>query len=516
MKLTAITTAILFVPLLLTGCSPDSNSNSAPSAKQPATEEAQASGIPPASATPSAASSASEDLRIDLIKQDKGFSFPLHDSEEVNGFVAQTFPAPNDRNLVAHVVKRTVYDPEGIRYRLDVVAVNPKEQTYSLYPAADIIVKDNYSVDSIAGAYGFTKQDQLVLVQPKKREDGQEGIQYDVVALDLRNGRMKTIAANAVPDVSPSFYARGWMNNSGYLYLNSYSDGRLWSVDILTGEVRRIEGPFKHEWPLYLVTPSPDGNLFWHEQTDSFRLYDRNGKELKVIPPTLGYHSYPAFDWSPDSRFAALAFTLSDSHDNVLGGDEAYIIAPEAIAFYDEKGDLTWDVQAKPKEGLTHVDWNGWLAKGNEGVLSWYRLDRAEKGAVPRKIDRTYALANVLTGQITNLTPAKKLEDLKSPMAVVSRTGPLLFVDRDEGLFWSPAEETGNEDRNYVLLSKPEGPQLIWAARDYSSEQTTISRYNPVNHAISVTVFNEPLGEGLQLVDDTLIVDNKMNYRWIH
>ncbi|WP_336774556.1 TolB family protein [Paenibacillus sp. MMO-58] len=400
---------------------------------------------------------------------------------------------------------------------MDVVVVKPKEQTYSLYPVADLIVKDDYSVDSITGAYGFTKQDQLVLVQPKKREDGQEVIQYDVVALDLSNGRMKTITANAVPDVSPSFYARGWMNHSGHLYLNSYSDGRLWSVDVLTGEVQSIGGQFKNEWPLYLVTPSPDGNLFWHEQTDSFRLYDRNGKELKVIPPTIGYHSYPAFEWSPDSRFAALSFTLSDSHDNVLGGDEAYIIAPEAIAFYDEKGDLTWDVQAKPKEGLNHVDWNGWLADGEEGVLSWYRLNRAAEGA-PRKADLSYALANVATGKITKLTQAKQLEELKSPMPViVNRTTPMLIIDREQRLYWMP-EEAAQADSpfRYQLLSKPTAVQLIWSCYDYSSEQTKITRYNPVNHATSVTVFNEPLGEGLQLINDTLIVDNKMNYRWIH
>ncbi|ACT00027.1 hypothetical protein [Paenibacillus sp. JDR-2] len=513
MKLTSITIAILIVPLLLTGCSPDSNSNSATSAKPPATAEAEASGIPSASAAPSV----SEDLRIDLVKHDKGFSFPLQISEGVNGFVAQTFPAPNDPNLVAHLVKRRVYDPEGIRYRLDVVAVKPKEQTYSLYPVADLIVKDDYSVDSITGAYGFTEQDQLVLVQPKKREDGQEGIQYDVVALDLYNGRLKTIAANAVPDVSPSFFAKGWMNKSGQLYLNSYSDGRLWSVDVLTGKIQSIEGQFKHEWPLYLVTPSPDGNLFWHEQTDSFRLYDRNGKELKVIPPTLGYHSYPAFEWSPDSRFAALSFTLSDSHDNVLGGEEAYIIAPEAIAFYDERGDLTWDVQAKPKEGLTHVDWNGWLADGDEGVLSWYRLNRTAEGA-PRKADSSYGLANVATGKITKLTQAKQLEELKSPMPViVNHTAPMMIIDREQGLYWMPAETTqADSSIRYQLLSKPTDTQLIWSAYDYQSEHATITRYNPVNHATSITAFNEPLGDGLQLIGDTLIVDNKMNYRAIH
>lgn len=513
MKLAAITMAILMAPLIMTGCNSNPNSNPATSTKPPATAEATASSIPPVSSV----SSASEGLSIELVKHDKGFSFPLQFSEGVNGFVAQTFPVPNDPNLVAHLVKRKVHDPEGIRYRLDVVAVKPKEQTCSFYPVADIVVKDDYSIDSITGAYGFTKQDQLVLVRPKKRDNGQEGIQYDVAALDLHTGRMKTIAANAVPDVSPSFYARGWMNKSGQLYLNSYSDGRLWSVDVHSGEVQTMGEQFKNEWPLYLLYASPDGHLFWHEETDNFRLYDRNGKELKVIPPTLGYHSYPAFEWSPDSRFAALAFTLSDSHDNILGGEDAYIIAPEAVAFYDEKGDLTWDVQAKPKEGLTHVDWNGWLANGDEGVLSWYRLDRSKEGA-PRKADLSYALANVTTGKITELAQAAKLEDLKKPMPVVgSRMTSVLFIDREEGLYWMP-EKAAQADSSlgYKLLSKPSDAQLIWSAYDYGSEQATITRYNPVNHATSITVFNEPLGDELQLIDDTLIVDNKMNYRWIH
>ncbi|NIK66778.1 hypothetical protein [Paenibacillus sp. BK720] len=512
MKLTILANTVLMSALLLTGCSSSSSPGPSTSALPIAREEIQPSDMPSAIAKPSA----NKELLISLTKHDKGFSFPLHDSQGANGFVAQTFPVPHDQNLVAHLVKRTVYDPEGIRYRLDVVAVKPKEQTYSLYPVADMIVKDDYSVDSVAEAYGFTSQNQLVLVQPRKRDDGQEGIQYDIVSLDLYNGRMKTIAANAVPDVSPSFYAKGWMNEEGQLYLNSYSDGRLWSVDVNTGEVRSIEGQFKHEWPLNLVTPSPDGNLFWHEQADGFRLYDRNGKELKVIPPTLGYHSYPAFEWSPDSRFAALSFTKSDSHDNVLGGEETYIIAPEGIAFYDEKGDLTWDVQARPKEGLTNVDWNGWLANGAEGVLSWYGLNRSEEGAAPRKTALSYGLANVATGQIKKLAQAEKLEDLKAPETVVNGSGTLLFVDRDQELYWSPTEDPANASMDYVLLSEPGEPELIWAACDYSLGKTSITRYNPANHAASTTEFNEQLGYRLRLINDTLVVDDKMNYRWIH
>lgn len=513
MRLADVTRAVIAALVLLTGC--NSNSNPVGSNKVSVEQKTDLSPAAVHSAVPSKPA-ANGDLQISALKHDNGFSFPLHISEGVNGFVAQTMPVPHDDNLVAHLVRRITDEPGGKRFQLDVVAVNLKQQDYGVFPVADVMVRDDYSVDSIARAYGFNKRDQLVLVKPKERDNGEEGVQYDVVSLDLYNGRIKTIAADAVPDVTPSFYAKGWMNESGQLYLNSYSDGRLWSVDTGNGQVREIEGNFKHEWPLYLLDVSPDGNLFWHEQTDNFRLYDQNGEELWVLPQTLGYHAYPAFEWSPDSRYAALAFTLSDSQDNVLGGEETYIIAPEAVAFYDEKGALAWDVQAKPKEGLTNVDWNGWLADGDEGVLSWYRLDRSDEGAAPRKTDLSYALANVTTGKVTGLTQAKKLEDLKTPLPVVNRTSELLLIDRKEGLYWMPEEAVqANSALQVKLLSKPTDPQFIWSVYDYNSGQAKITLYNPADHARSTTVLHEQLGAELQLINGTMVVDNQMNYRWV-
>ncbi|MCM3628925.1 hypothetical protein M3194_16390 [Paenibacillus glycanilyticus] len=509
MKLTAVTNKVFIVLVLLSGCSYDptpSNKAVAP----PITKASAVSDLPPASIEPAA----SGDLRINRVKHNNGFSFPLHISEGVNGFVAQTLPAPHDHNLVAHLVRRITDEAEGKRFQLDIVTIKPKAEEYRVFPVADVIVQDDYSVDSIARAYGYNDDDQLVLVQPKERDDGQKGVQYNVVSIDLYTGRIQNIAADAVPDVSPTFFAKGWMNDSGQLYLNSYSDGRMWSVDTRSGQVREFEGSFKNEWPLYLLTASPNGNLFWHEEDEGFRLYNRNGELLKVIPQTLGFHAYPAFEWSPDSRYAALAFTLSDSQGNVLGGEEAYLIAPEAVAFYDESGNLTWDVQAKPKEGLTNVDWNGWLAEGDEGVLSWYRLERSEEGEAPRKADLSYALANVTTGKVTELTQAEQLEELKLPVPVVNKSDQLLFIDREEGLYWLPGEAA--QAIYYQLLSKPTDAQLVWSMYDFDTGKTTVTRYNPATHAAFATVLEDQLGYELQLIDDTLIVDNKMNYRWIH
>ncbi|GLX67565.1 hypothetical protein [Paenibacillus glycanilyticus] len=510
MKHTAVPLAIVAALALISGCSQDAT----PSNKALGT----ATSAPTAAANSTPLSnqpSASGELPIELVQRDNGFSFPLHISEEVNGFVAQTFLVPGDQHRVAHLVRRM---SENNKFQLDVVVVDTAKQGYKIYPAADMTVKDPYSVDSLARAYGFTKQGQLVLVQPKTRDDGHTGVQYDAVALDLVTGEITTIAANIVPDVSPSFYAKGWMSESGMLYLNSYSDGRLWSVNTENGQVRKFEGQFANEWPLFMLTASPDGNLFWHEEKDNFKLYDQKGQLLKVIPQTLGYHAYPAFDWSPDSRLAALAFTLSDSHDNVLGGEEAYIIAPEAVAFYDGKGDLIWDAQAKLKEGYTNIDWVGWLAEGDEGVLSWYRLERSGTDEVPRKADPIYALANVTTGKISMLSQADRLEDLESPVPVVNPSKQLLLIDRHSGKYWSPSleEENSNSSVRYALISKPKDQQLMWAAYDDHAGTTAITRYSPANHAATSTAFQERLGDELQVINDNIVVDNKMNYRWIH
>lgn len=481
MKLTVRPIVILLVLALIMGCSVGSNSYG--------------------------------DLKINKLKFEDSVSFQLHISEGVNGFVAQSLPVPNDKNLVAHLVRRITDEPDGKRFQLDVVIVRPDKQRYKNYPVADVLVKDDYSVDSIARAYGFHSQDKLVLVRPKERDDHKEGVQYDVISLNVHTGKIKTIAADAVPDVSPSFYAKGWMNQEGQLYLNSYSDGRLWSVDTANGEVRSIKGEFNNEWPLYLLTASPNGELFWHEKQDGFLLYDQNGEQLKELPHTLGYHSYPAFEWSPDSQYSALAFTLNDNPGNILGGEDAYIIAPEVVAVYDRNGDWIWDVQAKSKEGFTNVDWSGWLSEEGEGVISWYRLDRTEEGAAPRKTDHHYAMVDVTTGRQTELKPASRLEDLKSPVPVVNRTAQLLLIDREAGLYWSPTGVQANT--SITLLSKSDDPQLIWATRNHTLEQTTITRYNPADQSTVTTLFKERLGDELQVIGDSMILDNQMNYRWI-
>ncbi|MGO4109288.1 TolB family protein [Paenibacillus sp. YAF4_2] len=482
MKLAALTIALVTALTLITGCSIETNNE--------------------------------EKLPIYMVKNEDGFSFKLDIPEGVNGLVVQSLPAPHDGNIVAHLVRRITDEPDGKRFQLDVIIVQPDKQRYKNYSVADVIVKDDYSVDSIARAYGFNSQDKLVLVRPKERADRKESVQYDVISLNVHTGKIKTIAADAVPDVSPSFFAKGWMNQTGQLYLNSYSDGRLWSVDTGNGEVRSIKGEFNHEWPLYLLTPSPNGDLLWHEEKDDhFSMYGQDGKLLKVIPHTLGYHSYPAFEWSPDSRYSALAFTLSDNPDNILGGEDAYIIAPEMVAIYNQNGDFKWEVQAKPKEGLTNVDWNGWLSEEGEGVISWYRLDHTEEGAAPRKTDLQYALADVAAGTLKDLHPAKRVEDLKSPVPVVNRIAQLLLIDREAGLYWSPAAEQVNT--SIKLLSKPGDPKLIWATRDYTLGETIITRYNPADHSTVTNVFKELLGEEHQLINDTMVADN-LNYRRIH
>jgi hypothetical protein len=95
----------------------------------------------------------------------------------------------------------------------------------------------------------------------------------------------------------------------------------------------------------------------------------------------------------------------------------------------------------------------------------------------------------------------------------VNRTAQLLLIDREAGLYWSPAAEQVNTSIN--LLSKPGDPKLIWATRDYTLGETIITRYNPADHSTATTVFKELLGEELQLINDTMVADN-LNYRWIH
>jgi hypothetical protein len=458
-------------------------------------------------------------LSVRLEELEGGFSLKLPEEAGTQTIEVQSVVASDNGRTVVHLIRRMSSWGEAkenkTRYRMDALVVNPAAKTYAAYPIADVIVADTYSVDSVTRAYGFLEPSQLVIVRPEQTENGR--IRYDIVSMNIQNGQIERLIED-IPPASDLFFDHlgpSWMSaGTKTLYLNSYSGGKIWVADLKKRTVNTWDGPFKNRWPLFMLQASPDGERFWHEN-EGYRLYDQNGTVLASLPSVKGLHSYPAFRWSPDSRYSVYEATFDDNWENVLGGEDAPVIAPQWIRVFDRSGSVVWeaDVTREPKQG-THMEWVGWLNEGGYGLLRRYELER-EEGKPPAKVRSVYQIVDVTTGSITQLSRAERLEDLTRPEPVRDKDGMLIMVDRKEGRYWSNGEGyAGNMDIS--ILSKPEHKSIIWAETDYKNSQTVVRRYDPATKTWFETTWNGTLDSRLQLVDESLLFGSDLNYRYVN
>jgi len=456
-------------------------------------------------------------LSVRLEEREGGFAFKLTGEAGTEMSAVQSVVLSDNGGTVVHLVRRMSSWGEAkenqTRYRMDALVVNPAAKTYAAYPITDVIVADTYSVDSVTRAYGFLEPSQLVIIRPEQTENGH--IRYYIVSMDIRSGQTERLIEGVPPDVSPDFLGLSWMAaDTKTLYLNSYSGGEIWVADLKKRTVKTWDGPFKNRWPLFMLQASPDGERFWHEN-EGYRLYDQNGMVLASLPSGKGLHSNPVFRWSPDSRYSVYEATFDDSQENVLGGENAPIIAPQWIRVFDRSGSVVWeaDVRREPKQG-THMEWVGWLDESGYGLLHRYELER-EEGQPPAKVRSAYQIIDVANGTEIPLSRTERLEDLTRPEPIRDKDGRLIMVDRKAGRYWSTGEGyRGNMDIS--ILSKPEHKSIIWAENDYEANRTVVRRYDPAAKTWFETTWNETLGSRFQLVNESLLFDSDLNYRFIN
>lgn len=415
--------------------------------KEEKEKEEEARTVSPA---PSSRPPASQ-LTVTLEERADGFTYQLAKEEGTAVHVVQSLVSSDRSMPVFHLVRRTTDMPESRRYRLDVLTVDPHDKSFKVYPFADVSVKDTYSVDSLARAYGYSDPEHLVMIRPAEGS-GKRNIRYDVVTFGLRTGEVTKVIDGIPPDLSPDFLAAGWVNGSGSkLYLNSFSGGKLWIADLTARSVRTLDGSFKHSWPLVRLFRSPDGERYWYGN-DGFQLYDGEGVKLASLPMEQGLHAYPPFLWSSDSRNSVFQYTFDDNQENVLGGEDGiYAIASQGIRIYDRKGAVIWQTDADAFKNGTYAEWSGWLAEGSQGILRTYELERAE-GQPPRKVRSSYSLLNVATGQMKALAETDRLEDMERPEMVYGRDGQVMFVDVRNTRYRLIGDENNNSRRYSLTL----------------------------------------------------------------
>ncbi|SEG44088.1 hypothetical protein [Paenibacillus sp. UNC499MF] len=465
-------------------------------------------------------------LNVSLEETKSGFRLKLAEEESTTSTVMQSLVSPDNGKNVLHLVRRTSPAEGGTRYRLDLVAVQPAKKTFKVFPFADLQMSDTYSTDTLAMGYGFTDDSHAVMIQPA-RKGGGAGIGYRIVSLDVGSGRLRELAANVPPDLSPDFLASGWLNADGSkLYLNSHRGGKLWIADLARGGVRELDGTFSHIWPVSRLFKSPDGERFWYEK-DGYRLYDGKGAKLADLPADTGLHSNPAFKWSPDSRYAAYEYTFTKSEENVIGGEDYKVIAPQGIKFYGRDGKPAWSTDARELKHGDRLELRGWIGGSGEStastgsagrsgagslgaaVLRSYNVERAEDRE-PRKTDSVYHLVQPAAGKPAKLSEAK-LAELHNPQPVLGESGALMLVDAGSALYTIVGDET-NPQRTVELLPSSDPKRLLWAETDYVKDTVTITAYDiAAKKGRTIETSDLPAGD-LQAAGESYIIDSGLNY----
>ncbi|WP_337101205.1 TolB family protein [Paenibacillus sp. YIM B09110] len=520
-----ISLVIVFLLLLLIGC--DNNRNNDAKMTETPTERpvaaegnryAEDSSAPPL--TQLEQDLITDDLNaltVNVIKQNDGIKYVLN---EENAFVAQTIISNDNEMPVIHIVQRLSSDSEWTRYQLDLLAVYPEEGRYSLIPFADIQLKDGYSVSSTSRIHGFLDPARLILIQPSVGE-AIGSIRYDVVSLDLKTLTLTTVAENVPNGIEEDHLGKSWLNAvDGKLYLNVFGDGRLWIIDVRTGESKLSDNLLPNPFPFFMLTPSPSGDRIWYEAYREqgeglvYHLYNEEGELIKRFSNGYeGYDRYSAFQWSADSRLAVYEYTRDQSSDNVLGGEENYIIAPQGVQLLDRSGSIVWETSTATNDKTSHVEWRGWLS-GDSGILQRYELEFSDEGSViPVKQRSTYEWIDVTSGKAIRLTEALRLEDLEQPELVTDASEGLLFVDRSKSRYFLMS---GTDQEYYKILSTPEDKELIWSRYHDEDRTARITRYRPeTKESVSTALDEAASGEIVMIGDHMLFAEGDLHYHFI-
>ncbi|MFE6797668.1 TolB family protein [Paenibacillus chitinolyticus] len=473
----------------------------------------------------------SSSLNVSLEEKKGGFRLKLAEEKNTTATVMQSLVSPDSGKIVLHLVRRTSPAEGGSRYRLDLVAVQPAKKTFKVFPFADLQMGDTYSTDTLAMGYCFRDDSHVVMIQPVGKTGG-AGIGYRIVSLDVGSGRLRELAANVPPDLSPDFLASGWLNSDGSkLYLNSYRGGKLWIADLAGGGVKALDGTFSHTWPVFRLFKSPDGERFWYEK-DGYRLYDGKGVKLADLPADTGLHSNPAFKWSPESRYAAYEYTFTNSDENVIGGEDHKVIAPQGIKIFGRDGKPVWSTDASELKHGDRLELRGWIGGSGESlgsalsagstanaerssspsaaVLRSYTVERAADRE-PRKTDSVYHLVQPATGKLTKLSEAK-LAELHNPQPVLGESGALMLVDAGSALYTLVGDET-NSGRTVKLLSASEPKRLLWAETDYAKGSVTITAYDIALKKVRTTETKDLPSGDLQAAGEEYVIDSELVYQ---
>ncbi|MFD0961143.1 hypothetical protein [Paenibacillus chungangensis] len=421
------------------------------------------------------------DDKLRLRKLEDGFQLLYEEDEGEEIHVMETFvsPAVAGHSYAVHIVRRTV-DSEDYLVR-EAVVVNASGQSYKVYQLYEANVEDIYNPDSVAKAYGFLDDRHLLYVGVANEQEG-NGYYYEVKKLNIETGETETIVP-MIPDVPhDDFFSRGWLNEKkDKLILITHGTGLMWSIDLANGNAKRTEHRFKQPWPFFMTTPSADGDAFWYYnyETSVYTLHDSDGNLLAERPPIEGYDTYPAFMWSPDSRYAAFHHTKDrDSSKPIQDVGEWQVVAMDRIIFMDKFGNEVATVEAVPG---TNVEAVGWLEGNGHLVLirqyEWELEDDEGNSGIGAKGNSQFYLFNIESGHRTKLRMVEGVPRARG-LLPIRTANPVTGLD--QALFLV------NLEQSIVITSTDSGRWITddsdtsfsWTADDVDSNRYIHYRYD--------------------------------------
>jgi len=427
-----------------------------------------------------------------------------------NGFyMAQTLISPpiEGTSYAVHIV-RTNGDNQEFNFRKDAVVVNPDKADFHIYPLFSAWLDVDYGADSIAEAYGFLDDRHLLYVSAVNDASREEGYFYRVEKLNIITGET-TVLFPEIPDVVlTDHFAPGWLNeDKNTLVLNGYGSGRLWSFDLINREINIPKSSFSHSWPIYLTVHSPDGERFWYTdyERDEYRLHDKIGNLLSKTSFGLGLHEYPAFQWSPDSRYSVNQDTLDQDMEQILNDDgEVDIIAPQRLRFYDRQGKWLHTVQISQGSGKS-IEVAGWLDDSNGAVLLHeYELDRILASEEPAKVNSSYRLLSLKSGKMQDLIIEPDLTKLKDAIPALTSQ---YFYGSKRGIYLIDTKRMRlailSEDGGWVPdLGKD---RIMWVTNDYEAGKSAFHEFNQITGQLDEKTFDAVIGDIRPVGTDWLV-----------
>ncbi|XID95841.1 hypothetical protein ACF3MZ_15510 [Paenibacillaceae bacterium WGS1546] len=360
---------------------------------------------------------------------------------------------------VVHVVARSEDLEDGAGgaiWKFEAIVVEPISRRLTVHPLYEFPEWPPMGFGPIASPDGKS----LLFVRP---ESFGTRVAYDLASLNAETGKLSVLAprfwiaeseqGRLFDDFLLGAHLLAEEGNSGGQLLLSSFKGRMWRIDLRTGEVRTSG---KEDYPAYgdlgstppreTIYPSPDLTRIVYQPagTSRFEVADFESGE------TIGQFDFgdaktvndPGIVWNPEGSLFFLEYGDRDQVRAIYSDNGMQLFA-QGVRFFDRDGKAA-GVFELPNDPDRRMNVYGWAGEYRVW-LEFYRAPASEDRD-SRKLDATYKLYDIRTGKLAEYRITEDTSALKDPTMEMRRAdygamSPVfLLADANERLLWLPPE----------------------------------------------------------------------------